>query len=105
MLRFQKNQSLDFLDLLERYQDVTITVGGITLIILLISIFIGLRRKMKRQEKVLQNARIQEEKYRILAEISNDILFEYDIFSDTMNFSDKYLENFGRKGIWNVLQN
>lgn len=98
MLRFQKNQSLDFLDLLERYQDVTITVGGITLIILLISIFIGLRRKMKRQEKVLQNARIQEEKYRILAEISNDILFEYDIFSDTMNFSDKYLENFGRKG-------
>lgn len=98
MLRFGKNQSIDFLDLMERYQDIIITVGGILLIIILIIIFISSRRKMKKQEKILQNARIQEEKYRILAEISNDILFEYDIFSDTMNFSDKFLENFGRKG-------
>ena len=36
MLRFEKNQSLDFLDLLERYQDMTIIVGGFLLIIVFI---------------------------------------------------------------------
>lgn len=52
---------------------------------------------MRNQERILQKAQIQEERYRILAEISNDILFEYDIFSDQMVYSDKYTENFGRK--------
>lgn len=98
MLRFVKYQRLDFLHFIEKYQHITITISGIVLIILLIIVFISFRMKMRKQEKLLQNARIQEEKYRILAEISNDILFEYDIFSDTMVFSDKFYENYGRKG-------
>lgn len=82
---------------LSEYQEICIMIAGIIVIIILISIFISFRMKMRNQERILQKAQIQEERYRILAEISNDILFEYDIFSDQMVYSDKYTENFGRK--------
>ncbi|CDE47339.1 diguanylate cyclase/phosphodiesterase [Clostridium sp. CAG:411] len=84
-------------DFLSEYQEICIMIAGIIVIIILISIFISFRMKMRNQERILQKAQIQEERYRILAEISNDILFEYDIFSDQMVYSDKYTENFGRK--------
>lgn len=99
MLRFEKKQILDFLNWIEGQQSMTSIVVGVALIIALSIVFVGFRKKMKKQEKILQDARVQEEKYRILAEISNDILFEYDIFSDTMNLSDKFVENFGRRGL------
>lgn len=83
-------------DFLSEYQEICIMIAIIIVIIILISIFISFRMKMRNQERILQKARIQEERYRILAEISNDILFEYDIFSDQMVYSDKYTENFGR---------
>jgi PAS domain S-box/diguanylate cyclase (GGDEF) domain len=41
-------------------------------------------------------AKMEEEKYRVIAEISNDILFEYDIKSDTMCHAEKFREIFGR---------
>lgn len=84
-------------DFLSEYQEICIMIAGIIVIIILISIFISFRMKMRNQERILQKAQIQEERYRILAEISNDILFEYDIFSDQMVYLDKYTENFGRK--------
>ena len=84
-------------DFLSEYQEICIMIAGIIVIIILISIFISFRMKMRNQERILKKAQIQEERYRILAEISNDILFEYDIFSDQMVYSDKYTENFGRK--------
>ena len=87
MLRKISDKVLDFFGFFEENQDVSFMIGGIALIIVLIIVFIGLRAKMRNQEKVLQKARIGEEKYRILAEISNDILFEYDIFSDRKNIS------------------
>ena len=98
MLRKISDKVLDFFGFFEENQDVSFMIGGIALIIVLIIVFIGLRAKMRNQGKVLQKARIGEEKYRILAEISNDILFEYDIFSDEMTYTDKFMENFGRKG-------
>jgi diguanylate cyclase (GGDEF)-like protein len=39
---------------------------------------------------------LEEERYRVAAEISNDILFEYEINSDLMTFADKYKELYGR---------
>lgn len=39
---------------------------------------------------------LEEERYRVAAEISNDILFEYEISSDNMIFADKYKELYGR---------
>ncbi len=44
------------------------------------------------QERLL----LEEERYRVAAEISNDILFEYDIGEDLMTFADKYKELYGR---------
>ncbi|MGB8452590.1 MAG: diguanylate cyclase [Anaerocolumna sp.] len=44
------------------------------------------------QERLL----LEEERYRVAAEISNDILFEYEIGEDLMTFADKYKELYGR---------
>lgn len=97
MIRFKNIQDLELPDFIVEYQDLSILICGSVIVIALIILFICLRIKMKKQAKILQGARIQEEKYRVLAEISNDILFEYDIFSDEMVYTDKYTENFGRK--------
>jgi len=42
---------------------------------------------------------LEEERYRVAAEISNDILFEYDINEDLMKFVDKYRDLYGRNPI------
>lgn len=42
---------------------------------------------------------LEEERYRVAAEISNDILFEYEINMDNMFFADKYKELYGRNPI------
>lgn len=39
--------------------------------------------------------RINEERYRIISEQSNEILFEYDILKDTVSFSKNWKERFG----------
>lgn len=84
-------------EVLTKYPTVSISLVALVFLIILVSIFIALRVKMRNQESVLRVAKIEEEKYRILAEISNDVIFEYDIFSDIMIYADKYTENFGRK--------
>ncbi len=52
--------------------------------------------KIKNSEALIKNMIIETERYKIAAEITNDILFEYDIKTDTMNFPEKYMETFGR---------
>ncbi|SHO53642.1 sensor domain-containing diguanylate cyclase [Anaerocolumna xylanovorans] len=42
---------------------------------------------------------LEEERYRIAAEISNDILFEYKVERDIMIFADKYKEVYGRNPV------
>lgn len=42
---------------------------------------------------------MEEERYRVAAEISNDILFEYDIKTDLMTFAEKYKELYGRNPV------
>ena len=65
-----------------------------------ICIFTDITELKKAQQKLEMN----EERYRIVAEISDDYLFEYDIETDTMYYTEKYakrfdtgliLENFG----------
>lgn len=97
MLRLENEKTLALNEFIVQYQKESIAILGVVVLIALIVIFVFLRIKIRNQERMLQNARIQEERYRILAEISNDILFEYDIFSDEMVYADKFTENFGRK--------
>lgn len=42
---------------------------------------------------------LEEERYRVAAEISNDILFEYEVSNDKMIFADKYKELYGREPV------
>ncbi len=69
----------------------------VIIIFLLIIAFLSMRGRLKKQEVKLKDLKIQEEKYRVLAELSNDIIFDYDIYADQMMYSEKYEENFGRK--------
>ena len=39
---------------------------------------------------------LEREKNRVLANLSGDIMFDYDVKSDTLSFSEKYFEVFGR---------
>lgn len=43
--------------------------------------------------------RLDRERYRVAADLSNDVLFEYYIKTDQMILSDKYLELFGRSPV------
>lgn len=46
-------------------------------------------------KKVLEDAKIDEERYRIIESVLEDILFEYDIAADVMNYSGKFTEMMG----------
>ncbi len=55
-----------------------------------------LYQNCKKQDQLTKQLLIEKERYRVACEISNDILFEYDIKKDCMDFAEKYTENFGR---------
>lgn len=71
--------------------------------ILFAGIFIGisvlLSLKMRTQKKLMRELRLEEERYRIALELADDILFEYDVQKDIMNYSEKFREEFGRTPI------
>lgn len=46
-------------------------------------------------ERTLWLLELEREKYRILSEMSGEIIFDYDGRTDTMQFSEKYVEIFG----------
>lgn len=51
-------------------------------------------------EREAQEAlRLSEERYRLILEQSNDIMFEWDFTTDTIEFSKKYVELFGNSPI------
>ena len=56
------------------------------------AVLIDITESKLMQERLL----LEEERYRVAAEISNDILFEYAIDEDLMTFADKYKELYGR---------
>lgn len=97
MVLLDSSESLSLAEFFEEYQQICIVLGGCVMIVALVIIFITFRMKMRNQEKMINQVKLQEKRYKILAEISNDILFDYDIFSDEMSYSEKYTENFGRK--------
>lgn len=97
LLEQLQQENVSLVELLVKDPTTSISLIAAVFLIILLVIFISLRIKMKNQEIILRSAKIEEEKYRILAEISNDIIFEYEIFSDTITYAEKYTENFGRK--------
>jgi diguanylate cyclase (GGDEF)-like protein/PAS domain S-box-containing protein len=54
-------------------------------------VFVDMTDQKRMQELIL----LEGERYRIATELSNDVLFEYHINSDTMVLSDKFKELFG----------
>lgn len=59
------------------------------------AVLIDITESRLMQEKLL----LEEERYRVAAEISNDILFEYDVKKDLMIFAEKYKELYGRESM------
>lgn len=59
------------------------------------AVLIDITESKQMQERLL----LEEERYRVAAEISNDILFEYEISNDLMTFADKYKELYGRSPV------
>lgn len=47
-------------------------------------------------KKYQQELLLEKERYHIATELTNDIIFEYDIASDTLNHANKYQLTFGR---------
>lgn len=48
---------------------------------------------------------LEREKNRVLANLSGDIMFDYDVKSDTLTFSEKYYEVFGRDTVIEEISN
>lgn len=59
------------------------------------AVLVDITESKTMQERLL----LEEERYRVAAEISNDILFEYEISEDRMNFADKFKELYGRNPV------
>lgn len=59
------------------------------------AVFVDITKQKKMQEML----RLDRERYRVAADLSNDVLFEYYIKTDQMILSDKYLELFGRSPV------
>lgn len=59
------------------------------------AVLIDITDQKMMQEMIL----LEGERYRVAAELSNDVLFEYHISSDEMVYTDKYRDQFGRKPI------
>ena len=54
------------------------------------------RMMLKVQKEIAKRAEVEESRYRVAMEISNDILFEYDIEKDYMFTSPRFSEIYGR---------
>ena len=59
------------------------------------AVIIDISESRLMQEKLL----LEEERYRVATEISNDILFEYDVENDKMIFANKYKELYGSEPV------
>ena len=55
------------------------------------AVFVDITQQKKMQEML----RLDRERYRIASELSNDVLFEYDVKTDTMTYTGKHSELFG----------
>jgi diguanylate cyclase (GGDEF)-like protein len=59
------------------------------------AVFIDISDQKKMQETIL----LESERYRIATELSNDIIFEYNIETDEMIYTNKYMDLFGRNPV------
>lgn len=58
-----------------------------------------LERMVKKERENQEALRISEERYRLIVEQSDDIMFEWDFYSDKVTFSEKYKELLGRDAL------
>lgn len=68
---------------------------------LISAVFVDITESRKMRERI----QLEEERYRVAAEISNDILFEYNIEDDIMIYASKFEELYGREPIINDFSN
>lgn len=61
------------------------------------AVFVDITEQKKMQEML----RMDRERYRIAAELSNDVLFEYFVDTDTMVYSERYKNIFGKDPVIN----
>ena len=59
-------------------------------------LFIGVFVDVSEQKKVTQALEIEQARYQVITEITDEILFELDIPADTITFSSNYEKIFGR---------
>lgn len=59
------------------------------------AVFVDISQQKMMQEMIL----LEGERYRVAAELSNDVLFEYHIQKDEMVYTDKYKDLFGRNPV------
>ena len=83
------------------YSNIIAVVIVIAVIAAAVVIFMREKTKLliKVQNDRMRNIELEGAKYRVAAEISNDILFEYDIVRDIMTMASKYCEIYGRSNI------
>lgn len=56
------------------------------------AVLVDITEQKSMQEMLL----LESERYRIATELSNDVLFEYDVMSDEMAFTEKFKDMFGK---------
>lgn len=73
-----------------------IVVILISAVVVILGTIVLLKFKLRREVRRIHSMSDEGERYRVAAELSDDILFEYEIATDIMKYSDKYRDVFGR---------
>lgn len=94
-----KNYKMTISSILYMRPDIFVAVISAISMIIIFSVVYVFYSRMNNQKLIAKTAMIQGERYRVATEISNDILFEYDIETDTMTNAQKFVEIFGREPV------
>ncbi|WP_160690996.1 diguanylate cyclase [Clostridium sp. C2-6-12] len=80
--------------ILSEYKNILLIVGGIVLISLLDAFYCFIV-KAKEQKKYLKDLDLERERYHIVVEQLNDIIFDFDLIDEKVISSSKFEEKFG----------
>lgn len=64
-----------------------------------VSTVAGVLVDVTESKQMQEKLELEEERYRVATEISNDILFEYKMIEDVMIFADKFSELYGKNSV------
>ncbi|BBF43065.1 diguanylate cyclase/phosphodiesterase with PAS/PAC sensor(s) [Lachnospiraceae bacterium KM106-2] len=80
-----------------RYPISSMWVLGILSILLIVGGGLYGTRRIRYYKALMRDYLIEQKRYRIATELTNDVLFEYNMVNDVIEFSDKYEGLYGRK--------